>query len=96
MNTSFVELFGYETPSFESFIDLVFEDNKTFSRCYLRKENVNTLELNNLIHLLTINFGFIIDKELKDRLELIDYKTGKMRFYIWKNGLIEYYSKQLL
>jgi hypothetical protein len=96
MNTSFVELFGYETSSFESFIDLVFEDNKTFSRYYLRKENVNRLELNNLIHLLTIKFGFIIDKELKDRLELIDSKTGKMRFYIWKNGLIEYYSKHLL
>ena len=74
MSTKFVELFGYESASFESFIDLVYEDNKTFSRYYLRKENVNTIELNNLIHLMTIKFGFIIDKELKDRLELIDSK----------------------
>ena len=96
MNTQFVELFGYETPSFESFIDLVFEDNKTFSRCYLRKENVKTEEINRLINLLAICHGFVIDKELKDRIELIDSKTGKMRFYIWKNGLIEYYSKELI
>jgi hypothetical protein len=96
MSTQFVEVFGFESPNFESFIDLVFENNKTFSRFYLRKENVSTEERNKIIRLLTINYEFIIDKELKDRLELIDYRTGKMRFYIWKNGLIEYYSKELL
>lgn len=96
MSTQFVELFGYESPTFESFVDLVFENNKTFSRCYLRQENIKTDELNKMIRLLTINFGFILDKELKDRLELVDSKTGRMRFYIWKNGLIEFHSKELL
>jgi len=96
MSTQFVELYGYESPTFEYFVDLVFENSKTFSRCYLRKENVKIEERNEMIRLLTINFGFIVDKELKDRLELIDSKTGRMRFYIWKNGLIEFHSKELL
>jgi len=96
MNTSnFIQLYGYETPTFENFIDLVFEDNKTFTRIYLRKENVETRELNEIIHVLTINYGFIIDKDLSDRVELIDFKTGTIRFYIWRNGLIEFYSKNL-
>ena len=96
MSSQFLELYGYESNDLESFMDLVFEDNKTFSRCYLRKQNIERSELNYIINLLTINFGFIIDKEFKDRLEMVDSKTHKMRFYIWKNGLIEYYSKQLL
>ena len=72
MSTQFIELFGYESPSFESFIDLVFENNKTFSTCYLRKERVNTIQLNEMINLLTINFGFIIDKELSSDITIED------------------------
>jgi len=93
MNTSnFVQLYGYESPNFENFVDLVFENNKKFTRHYVKKLTNSLDELNGLIDLLTVDYGFIIDKELKDRLELIDSKTGKSRFYIWRNGLIEFYS----
>jgi hypothetical protein len=95
MNTpEFIQLYGYETHDFENFVDLIFEDNKVMTRYYLKKNNVDLATINQMIYILTINFGFIIDKDLKDRLELIDFKTGSMRFYIWRNGLVEFHTKQ--
>jgi hypothetical protein len=91
----FVQLYGLETIDFENFIDLVYEDNKSYIRCYLRKTNVDLNTINEIIESLTIDHGFIIDKQLSDRLELVDSKTGKNRFYIWNNGMVEYYSKTL-
>jgi hypothetical protein len=89
---AFTELFGYETPNFEQFIDLVFEKNKVSLRCYIKQSKIPIEITKEFISLLVINYGFIMDKQNYQKMELIDSKTGKSRFYIWNDGTIEYHS----
>jgi hypothetical protein len=92
----FKELYAFENNSFENYIDLIYDDNKVYKRLYIKYNNINNEQMNQLINVLTIEENFILDKSYKDRIELIDTKTGNIRYYIWFDGSIEIHRQDFL
>lgn len=86
----FTEIYGYETENFEEFLDLVYKNEKTLLRYYIKKNDISREEINRMIDTLVINFNFVLDRSRGDRTELIDVQTGKTRFYVWNDGMVEY------
>jgi hypothetical protein len=86
----FKEIYGYETDNFEEFLDLVYKKEKILLRYYIKKNNVSQEDINKMIDTLVISFNFVLDRSRADRTELIDVQTGKTRFYVWNDGMVEY------
>ena len=92
----FKELYAFENKNFENYIDLIYDDNKIYKRLYIKYKIINKELINQLINVLTIEKNFILDKSYKDRIELIDTKTGNSRYYIWFDGSIEIHRQDLI
>ena len=86
-----MEIYGEETYCSEQFIDLVVENGRVFKRYYSKLNLLTRDEINNLISKITIEDNFIVDKVLKERIELVDSKTGKIRYTIWNDNSVEKY-----
>ena len=87
----FMEIYGEETYCSEQFIDLVVENGHVFKRYYSKLILLTRDEINSLISKITIEDNFVIDKVLKERIELVDSKTGKIRYTIWNDNCVEKY-----
>lgn len=92
----FMEIYGEETYCSEQFIDLVVENNNVFKRYYSKLNLLTRDEINSLISKITIEDNFVIDKVLKERIELVDSKTGKIRYTIWNDNSVEKYFTEYL
>ena len=80
----FMEIYGEENMNSENFIDVLVENGCLFKRYYSKINN------------LTVKENYIADKVSKEKIELIDSKTGKIRYYIWSNHTVEKYFMENL
>ena len=88
---NFIQIYGNETASTEKFVDIIVENGNLYRRYYSKINNISRDKINELISKIVINDDFIIDKVSKDRIELVDSKTGKIRYYIWNHNCVEKY-----
>lgn len=92
----FIEIYGEETHCTEQFIDILVEKGNVFKRYYSKLNYLTRNEINNLISKIMINDNFILDKVSSQKMELVDSKTGKIRYIIWNNNCVEkYFMKDL-
>jgi len=92
----FMEIYGEESRYGEQFIDLIVENGHVFKRYYSKINLLTRDEINDLISKITIQDHFIIDKALNERIELVDSKTGKIRYTIWNDNSVEKYFTENL
>jgi len=92
----FKELYGVENEQFEKYMDIFNDNNKVYKRLYIKYNNVNETLINQLINVLTIQENFILDKVDKKKIELVNSKTGNIRYYIWSNRCVEIYKQEFI
>jgi len=86
-----MEIYGEESLTKENFIDVYVQEGNLYKRYYSKISNMPQQEIADLIHKITVEQGFIIDKSSSEKLELVDSKTGTIRYYIWANHTVEKY-----
>ena len=87
----FMEIFGETTFTTEKFIDLLVHNGHVFKRYYYKINQLPRENINKLISKLVIEDNYVVDKTFNNSIELIDYKTGKIRYTIWNNNSVEKY-----
>lgn len=92
----FMEIYGEENMNSENFIDVLVENGCLFKRYYSKINNMHRDDIDKLIYNLTVKENYIADKVSKEKIELIDSKTGKIRYYIWSNHTVEKYFMENL
>ena len=91
-----IEIYGKETYCTEQFIDLVIDKDHIYKRYYYKINQMTRDEINNIISKIMIEDNFIIDKVSSKKIELIDSKTGKIRYTIWNDNCVEKYFMKYL
>ena len=86
-----MEVFGYENMKEEHFIDVLVQNGYLFKRYYSKINNMERSQIELLIDKLIIDQNFIIDKLTNEKIELIDSKTGEIRYCIWNDSTVEKY-----
>ena len=86
-----MEVYGYEDMREEHFIDVLVENGYLYKRYYSKINHMERNQIELLINKLTVEQNFIMDKLTNERIELIDSKTGKIRYCIWNDCTVEKY-----
>jgi len=87
----FMEIFGETTFTTEKFIDLLVHNGRVYKRYYSKINQLPRDDINNLISKLVVEDNYVIDRTFNNSIELVDYKTGKIRYTIWNNNSVEKY-----
>ena len=91
-----MEVYGYEDMREEHFIDVMVENGYLFKKYYSKINHMERNQIELLIEKLTIDQNFIIDKLSNERIELVDSKTGSIRYCIWNDSTVEKFFKMNL
>lgn len=91
-----VSIIYNQTVNTETLVDLIIENNKVWKQHYSKRVFDNKKEVDLFIEYLVIDLNYIMDKHFSDRAEFIDLQTGKIRYVIWTDNVIEKYYREYL
>ena len=92
----FKELSGIEYRNYESFVDAINKNGFVYKRYYTKYTNLTEEQINNIIDVITITNNFVLDKENKEYIELVETTNGKDRLFIWNNKTVEFTSEEYI
>jgi hypothetical protein len=89
-----VNAYYYENPTTENCVDIVVENGKIYKSYYSKRNFQSRADIDELIYHLVVKDGFVMDKSFKDRTELVDTKTGSIRYVFWTNNSVEKFYRE--
>lgn len=95
-DSQYLNAFYNETRTTENSVDIEVENGKVYKSYYSQRKFKDVQLMYELMHYLLVNENYTMDKQEKGRIELVDRKTGLIRYVFWPNISVEKYYREYI
>jgi hypothetical protein len=95
-DSQYLDVFYDETATTGNSVFVVVENNKVYKSHYSQRKFKDAQLMYDLMHYLLVNENYTMDKQDKGRIELVDRKTGLIRYVFWPNMSVEKYYREYM
>ena len=94
--SQYLNAYYNETTTTENSVDVVVESGKVYNSYYSQRKFKDVKLMYELMHDLLVNENYTMDKQEKGRIELVDRKTGHVRYVFWPDMSVEKYYREYM